>query len=281
MTHPNTGNLPIKQSSTSQEQALAPVNAAAPDRVDEITASLPDLFDQVARAIAHDLNNTFMVISSNCELLMNSIPAEDRLQNYAHRIQNATRKASAITETLSAFSKSNAMQTQSIDLDAALTGQLPILKAIAGNRRTVVCCLGGGPKPVELAPGLLRQVIVASLAAICARGSSDESVNIQTGLLRWDESDTRCGDLPRDRAYAWLSIAKGIEGGRLEFHLESVHETLAPVRNLVRSCGGELTIHVDSLAIMVTVYLPRVDVATSQAGSVDGVESGDSSRLSC
>ena len=127
----------MKQSCISQEQALAPVDGAARDTVDELTASLPELFDQVARAVAHDLNNTFMVISSNCELLMSSIPAEDRLQNYAHRIQNATRKASAITETLSAFSKANAAQSQSIDLDAALTGQLPILKTIARRRNSV------------------------------------------------------------------------------------------------------------------------------------------------
>jgi His Kinase A (phospho-acceptor) domain len=254
----------------NEEQSLELVTATTSDGTNEPSEQLTELFVRVASAIAHDLNNTLMVISSNCELLLDSMPPEDPRQKYAQRIQNATRRAVRIGDSLLVFSRSHATPTEPVEFDSALAELIPIMKGIAGKQRTITYSVGSGVKTVCLARGLVTQVILATFAAVCSKVASSQCVEVHTGLLRWTDTDTAPPLILTKGDYVWISVAEsvanaaGLSPDPWPTELETLENRLTSVRNLVRSCGGQIAVHVDSVEAMVTVYLPRFDFAAYQ-----------------
>jgi His Kinase A (phospho-acceptor) domain len=254
----------------NEEQTPELVNAATSDGTNEPAEQLTELFARVASAIAHDLNNTFMVISSNCELLLDRLPPEDPRQKYAQRIQNATRQAVKIGDSLLVFSRSHATPTEPVEFDSALSELIPIMKGIAGKQRTITYFIGSGVKTVCLARGLVTQVILATFAAVCSKVASSQHVEVHTGLLRWTDTDAAPPLILTKGDYVWISVAEGVANtagpspAPWLTELETLEGRLASARNLVRSYGGQIVVHVDSLEATVTVYLPRFDFDAHQ-----------------
>jgi hypothetical protein len=256
----------VKESSMYEEQMSELSNGVTPDvTIEASRQQLPDLYAGISSAIAHDLNNTLMVISAYCELLSNGMSSKDPRQKYAQRIQDATRRAVKIGDSLLVFSRSHATPNEPVEFGSALAELIPIMKGIAGKQRTIKYFIGSGVKTVCLARGLVTQVILATFAAVCSKVASSHHVEVHTGLLRWTDTDTAPPLILTKGDYVWISVAEsaadtaGLSPNPCLTELETLESRLASVRNLVRSYGGQIGVHVDSLEATVTVYLPRFD----------------------
>lgn len=261
-----------------EEQVSELSNGVTPDvTIEASRQQLPDLYAGISGAIAHDLNNTLMVISAHCELLSNGLPAQDLRQKYVERIQNATRKAVTIGDMLFAFSHPHVAPTESVDFDASLAGLVPILNRIAGQQRPVSYSAGPGMKTVNLARGLVTQIILATLAAACDKVVSGRSFDICTGLLRWPNTDSSARTVLNKGDYVWMSVAIAVASGPalIKDHsaeIGSLEGWLGSIRNLVQCCGGNIAVLHDSKETTITVYLPRfgsvADQRNPQSGAV-------------
>jgi hypothetical protein len=261
-------------------QASELSNTAMPGATIEAHKQLPELYAGISGAISHDLNNTLMVISAHCELLLDSIPAEDPRQKYAQRIQNATRKAVTIADMLFAFSRPHVAPTAPIDFDSTLAELIPVLNGIAGKQRPITYSAGPGVKTVNLARGLVTQVILATLAAACNKLASSQSFDIDTGLMQWPKTNSASHIILNKGYYIWMSVAISVANSpdQVTVHspeLGSREGWLGSIRNLVQCCGGDIVVLVDRGEITITVYLPRFvsseDQKSIQTGSVIGV----------
>src|SRR5512143_2381477 len=96
----------------------------------DLPQQLPDVVIRVAGAIAHDLNNALMVISSYCELMLETMPEGDPRRNYAGRMQAACHKAMQIGATISTLSYAPALAADALDFDAAVADLIPVLAGI-------------------------------------------------------------------------------------------------------------------------------------------------------
>ena len=112
--------------------------AAAADERTRTEASLAqtqrlETVGQLTGGLAHDFNNLLMAISGNLELLRRSLPhGSDKAAQYADRVKAAIGKASKLTGQLLAFSRSQRLALQSVELKHVIDGAVGLARSSLG-----------------------------------------------------------------------------------------------------------------------------------------------------
>jgi PAS domain S-box-containing protein len=115
---------------------------------------------QLAGGIAHDFNNLLTVITGYSQLVMNALPEGERGRIHSQEILHAAEQASALTRQLLAFSRRQVAQPQPMDLNAAVTRMLQMLRRLIGENIELVTALRPLSFPVSADPGQIEQVIL-------------------------------------------------------------------------------------------------------------------------
>lgn len=114
---------------------------------------------QLTGGIAHDFNNLLMVILGGLTMLeRNKEPV--RHQMLLQGIQQAAQRGAALTRQLLAFSRSQPLQAQTIDLTRHLQGMRELLDRSLGEETDVELKLADELWPIHVDPGELELVIL-------------------------------------------------------------------------------------------------------------------------
>ena len=204
---------------------------------------------QLAGGVAHDFNNLLSVILSYGELLVEKLPEESPLVEFARETVSAAERAAALTRQLLTFSRKQAVEARQVRLDEIARGTETLLRRLIGPPVQLrYSCRDAG---VVLAdPGQLEQVIVN--LAVNARDAMPDGgeLSVETGTARVEAADPRWpGLIPG--AYATLFVrdsGHGMSREVLERTFEPFFTTKAPgkgtglglatVYGIIKQAGG-------------------------------------------
>jgi signal transduction histidine kinase/ActR/RegA family two-component response regulator len=114
---------------------------------------------RLAGGVAHEFNNILQGMLGNVELLQMKKPTDDPDNKYLQQFCGHIFRAKEIVDALLTMSSQAAMNLQPIDLNAAVSQSLEVLKQnIPGHIRLKehLCC---DPLPIEADPGQISQMI--------------------------------------------------------------------------------------------------------------------------
>ncbi len=229
---------------------------------------------RLAGGVAHDFNNLLTVIMGYVEMLIAEAGDQATLVDYAHEIQYAADRASALTAQLLAFGRRQISQPKILDLNEVATHSMKLLRRIIGEDIQVDLHLAPSLGKVKADPIHLDQVIMNLV--VNARDAMPDGgrLTVETANVTLDEhyADRHIGVKPG--AYALLAVSDTGTGmspetrNRLFEPFFTTKEAgkgtglgLAIVYGIVKQAGGEINVYSEQgRGTTFKVYLPLVEV---------------------
>jgi signal transduction histidine kinase len=209
----------------------------------ELEARNRDL-DAFAGRVAHDLKNALGPIMMAPGMIRRSSPDPSRVNEIAERMERATRRASAILDSLLAFSRACSSENhESGSLRTAVRDVIEELSPLVARLDVTVCMEDVPDVHVACSPGLLH-VLLANLCGNAVKfleGQRERRVRIagcvEDSSCRIDVEDTGPGipDSAQDRLFEPFYR---VEGTRVP----GTGIGLATARRIVESRGGRITV---------------------------------------
>jgi two-component system, cell cycle sensor histidine kinase and response regulator CckA len=236
---------------------------------------------RLAGGVAHDFNNLLTIISGYSELLMDTLPEGDRSRAQVEEILKAGRRAATLTRQLLAFSRSQVLTPQVLDLNAVVTNVNKMLRRLIGEDVDLVTILAENPGSVRADPGQIEQVIFN--LAVNARDAMPQGgkLTLETENVTLDESYARTHVTVVPGEYVMLAVSDtgiGIDPQTQAHIFEPFFTTkekgkgtglgLATVYGIIKQSGGYIWAYSEpGQGATFKVYLPRVDQPASAAGT--------------
>ncbi|KFI29900.1 histidine kinase [Haematobacter massiliensis] len=274
------------------EAALARLNATLEQRVEERTSELMALEEtlrhsqkmeavgQLTGGIAHDFNNLLAGIGGSLEMLSQRLAqgrAED-LERYVTGALTATRRATALTQRLLAFSRRQTLDPSPLEVNRLVEGMLDLIGRSMGPQITVKMEAESALWTTFTDPGQLESALLN--LCINARDAMPHggSLVLRTANARLDpEEAPRYGLKPGD--YVTLSVSDTGTGMTEEVasHVFEPFYTTKPmgqgtglglsmVYGFAGQSGGGVRLETaPGQGSTFTVYLPRRDMEIRQA----------------
>jgi PAS domain S-box-containing protein len=162
---------------------------------------------QLAGGVAHDFNNLLMVVNANLDLILmsegNLLPSS---KESLDDIAGAASRAAALNRQLLTFSRREAMQMESLDLNQLITSFTKMLRRIVGEDVRVQNNLRTGLPSIKGDPGMLEQLLMN--LAVHARETMPNGgkLIISTELVVVDEARARLNTRERAGTFACLLV---------------------------------------------------------------------------
>ena len=87
----------------------------------------------LAGGVAHDFNNLLTIITGYSQIILNTLKPDDPNRHSAEQIMKAGDRAGALTKQLLAFSRRQALQPRTLDLNKLVTGLAVMLERLGPN----------------------------------------------------------------------------------------------------------------------------------------------------
>ncbi len=228
-----------------------------------------DALGKLTGGIAHDFNNMLGIILGYSEMLKDNLSEDSKLQKYVAEIHHAGERGASLTRRLLSFSRPEATEDQSYDINALLQDRQEMLQKVLTVGVKLVFKLESNLWPVLISSGDLEDAIVNicinAMHAMDSKGqltitTSNERLNeSDAGLLRlavgeyvkvrFIDTGTGMDKDTQDKMFDPFFTSKGDFGAGLG---------LSQVYGLVQSANG--VIQVDSTlgeGTCISIYLPR------------------------
>jgi two-component system, cell cycle sensor histidine kinase and response regulator CckA len=143
---------------------------------------------QLAGGVAHDFNNLLTVIRTYSEFLLEQLDAESPLRADTIEIQKAAGRAASLTRQLLAFSRKQALDPRSIDVNEIVRGMEPMLRRLLGEDIRIDLHPAPALGAVKADAGQLEQVVMN--LAVNARDAMPQGgvLTIETALVQLTEA---------------------------------------------------------------------------------------------
>jgi PAS domain S-box-containing protein len=115
---------------------------------------------QLAGGVAHDFNNLLTVIRTYSEFLLEQLEEGSPLRADTIEIQKAAGRAASLTRQLLAFSRKQALDPRSIDVNEIVRGMEPMLRRLIGEDIRIDLRLASTLGAVKADAGQLEQVVL-------------------------------------------------------------------------------------------------------------------------
>ncbi len=135
---------------------------------------------KLAGGVAHDFNNLLMVMMTAAEFAMEDAPDGSEIGTEIETILDASRKASALTRQLLAFSRRQSIVPREIDLNDLVLELQKMLGRLIGEDIKLAMETSGDPCRVKADPGQIEQVIVN--LAVNARDAMPNGGHLTIGV---------------------------------------------------------------------------------------------------
>jgi two-component system, NtrC family, sensor kinase len=246
-----------------------------------------DSIGQLTGGIAHDFNNLLTVILGNLQMALRQAP-EGRLQAQLANARRGAERAADLTKRLLAFSRIQALDPKTVDLNRLVSNLSDLLGRTLGETISIETVRAAGLWQVEADPTELESAILN--LAVNARDAMPEGgkLTLETANAFLDEHYCRTIEGLKPGQYAMLSVADDGTGMSKEV-IGKVFDPffttkppgagtglgLSQVYGFVRQSGGHVAVYSEiGHGTTVKVYLPR-----SSAGPASDVADGGSEPL--
>jgi PAS domain S-box-containing protein len=115
---------------------------------------------QLAGGVAHDFNNLLAVISSNLQMALDELPRDTEVYEAVRDAHQGASRAISLTRQLLAFSRSQVLELEPLDLSAVVADAERMLRRLVREDIRFDTQLGQGLPPVRADRGQLEQVLV-------------------------------------------------------------------------------------------------------------------------
>jgi two-component system cell cycle sensor histidine kinase/response regulator CckA len=115
---------------------------------------------RLAGGVAHDFNNTLMVINGYSEILLSRLPDDDELKTLVVEIHKAAKLGSCLTQQLLAFSRKQIPQLKTLNFNSVLDEVRHMLQHTVGRRIELVMHLDPGLHNVKADAAQIEQIIM-------------------------------------------------------------------------------------------------------------------------
>jgi two-component system cell cycle sensor histidine kinase/response regulator CckA len=168
---------------------------------------------RLAGGIAHEANNQMTVVLGTVAFLLRGAPSGE-VRDDLEQIRRAAENTAAITRQLLAFSRRQVLKPQVVDLNAAVTALLPILRRALGETSRLALRLSPNVGPVTADPGQLDQVLLNLTLNARDAMPAGGVLAIETAevVVQETHSATPTGEAVAPGAYAKLLVSDTGEG---------------------------------------------------------------------
>jgi PAS domain S-box-containing protein len=118
-----------------------------------------EIVGQLAGGVAHDFNNILTAMMLNLELLRGASPAPE-IASPLHELEAMVNRAARLTQQLLMFARRQAIQTTTVDVNAALTNLLKMLRRLLGERVKLNFVTDHPSLWIEVDAGMLDQAVM-------------------------------------------------------------------------------------------------------------------------
>jgi two-component system, cell cycle sensor histidine kinase and response regulator CckA len=148
---------------------------------------------QLARGIAHDLNNSLGAISGYVELLKKTVPpGDERTQRYISMIASASQRSGGIIHQLLTYARKNHMQIISFDVNEVISDITKLLESSLDKNISLVQALNAKDAAIVGDPGQIQNSIVnLAINARDAMAAAGGTLTFKTENIVIDESFAR------------------------------------------------------------------------------------------
>ena len=251
---------------------------------------------QLASGIAHDFNNLLTVIDGYCAMTLGALPAGTPPHNWVTVIAKASERAAGLTRQLLAFSRSQVLQPQVLDLNALVEESVLMLRRVIRENVTLVTLPQEDLGRVNADPGQLDQVLLN--LAVNARDAMPDggTLTIETTERSLDAAYAELHEGLAPGRYVCLAMSDtgmGMDAATLPRIFEPFFTTkelgcgtglgLSTVYGIVKQSGGHVTVNSElGIGTTIQVLLPRVEehpVKPTSEGAPPGIARGDETVL--
>jgi len=142
---------------------------------------------RLAGGVAHDFNNLLGVVFGHTEILEEYASRDFRLHKSIEAIQNATRRASALTMQLLAFSRKQVVAPRILDLNASAREIEKLLHRVIGEDIELILRLHPNVSTIRMDPGQLDQVLTNLVVNARDAMPNGGKLILETGDVTLDE----------------------------------------------------------------------------------------------
>jgi len=160
---------------------------------------------RLAGGVAHDFNNLLTVIATNANLSLLEIPESHPCRPSFVEIQDAARRATALTRQLLAFGRRQVIELKPLDLSAHVAGMQGMLRRLLNENVEISFDLDAALSPVMADRGQVEQVLVN--LAVNARDALPAGGRITVTTRARGVEAARAGDDRPAGRYGVLSVA--------------------------------------------------------------------------
>jgi len=223
--------------------------------------------------IAHDFNNILMAILGYSDFLLEGLRASPRLAEDAREIRRAADRAATLTRQLLAFSRTQVLVPQPLNLNVVITDLEKLLRRLLGEDIELRTILDPEIATVHADPGQVEQVVMN--LALNARDAMPKGgpLEIRTSMADLDASYVRGRPYVTAGRYVAIWVTDrgtGISKEVLSHLFEPYFTTkepgkgtglgLATVFGIVKQSGGHIEVYSElGLGSTFKVYLPAVE----------------------
>jgi len=162
---------------------------------------------QLAGGIAHDFNNLLTIIGSSLELLLSSGANLDaQTKDYLRDIANAADRAETLNRQLLAFSRTEAMQVQVLNLNDVVGTFAKLLRRILGEDIRVATNFAAKLPAIKADPGMVEQVLMNLVVNARDAMPSGGQLTISTDPVIIDAASTELDSRRRPGTFVCLSV---------------------------------------------------------------------------
>ena len=242
---------------------------------------------QLAGGVAHDFNNVLTAITGYAEFLRMDLPPSDPKLADVDEIQNAVKRAGALTRQLLAFSRQQVLQPVVLNPNDVVHGIEKMLRRLIGENFDLATALDPSAGQVKADPGQIEQVLLNLV--VNARDAMPEGGRITIATVRAQIDEVAAAAQGKALApgdYVVLSVSDNGVGMSSEVRLrifEPFFTTkpsgkgsglgLATVYGIVTQSGGHITVYSEpGFGSTFKVYLPFVAPASTHAAEAASIE---------
>jgi two-component system, cell cycle sensor histidine kinase and response regulator CckA len=131
------------------------------DREEQLRqAQKMEAIGRLAGGVAHDFNNLLTAIIGYTDLVKERLEPTDPVAHDVGEIRKAADRAAALTRQLLAFSRKQFLSPEVLDLNAIVTGLLPMLPRVIGEHIETTTSLAPDLRRVKADPSQMEQVVI-------------------------------------------------------------------------------------------------------------------------
>ena len=164
-----------------------------------------DALGKLTGGIAHDFNNMLGIIMGYSELLQNSLEGDKHKLKYINHVIDASKRASALTSKLLAFSRKEAATIEDVDINASLLDDRNLLEKTLTSRIELVYDLEEGLWHVLLDKSDLQNAILNMTINAMHAMKNAGRITIKTLNIQLNEADSKLMNL-KAGDYVQISI---------------------------------------------------------------------------